>query len=94
MASNMEETANVDRQGRLVIPSPIRDSLGLKEGGKVTLRLDGPRLILEPALDELQKRVAAWEDRTLRTRADPYVEPPGESWKWMSREYAKRKLGL
>ena len=90
----MEETIRVDRQGRLVLPSRIRESLGLKEGATLLIRLDGSRVILEPAFEDLTKRVDEWKNTALRPSGEAFTEEVEESWKWMSREYARRKLGL
>ena len=38
----------VGPQGRVVIPAPIRRSLGLAAGDELTLTIDGERLVLEP----------------------------------------------
>ncbi|GBC71837.1 hypothetical protein HRbin02_01625 [Candidatus Calditenuaceae archaeon HR02] len=90
----MEDSINVDRQGRLVLPSHIREALGLKEGGRVTIRLDGHRLVLEPEPADYKERVREWVNSALALRAEAFTDESEESWKWISREYARRKLGL
>jgi len=90
----MEYIVNVDKQGRLVIPSPIRNALGLKNGGKVLMRFDGFRVIMEVIDEELEERVKNWVKMTLSLIAEPFTEEVEESWKWISHEYAKRKLGV
>jgi hypothetical protein len=52
------------------------------------------RLALEPNSEDLEDAVREWAQQP-RGRAGeaPVVEAP-ESWKWMSREYARKKLGL
>ena len=94
MVKNMEASVNMDKQGRLVLPSYIREALGLKEGGRVTVRLDGRRVILEPEPTNLKERVQEWMESALALKAEAFSEELEESWKWMSREYARRKLGL
>ena len=94
MVKIMENAVTMDRQGRLVLPSHIREALGLKEGGEITVRLDGSRVIIEPVSRDVKERVQEWENLTRSLRAEPFVEEPDESWKWMSHEYARRKLGL
>jgi AbrB family looped-hinge helix DNA binding protein len=90
----VEYTIKVDKQGRLVLPSNIREALGLENGGHVTVRLDGRRLVLEPEPVDVKKRVQDWMKDALETRVEALAEERGESWKWMSREYAGKKLGL
>ncbi|MDJ0270531.1 MAG: AbrB/MazE/SpoVT family DNA-binding domain-containing protein [Aigarchaeota archaeon] len=90
----MEDSINIDRQGRLVLPSHIRKLLGLKEGGRVTIRLDGRRAVLEPEPVDYKERVQEWVNSALALKAEAFTEESEESWKWMSREYARRKLGL
>jgi AbrB family looped-hinge helix DNA binding protein len=90
----MDEAITIDRQGRLVVPSHLREALGVKDGGQFSIRLDGPRLILEPAPKYTKERVDEWAKLARGTKAEVNTEETGESWKWMSREYARRKLGL
>ncbi|MBO3754356.1 MAG: AbrB/MazE/SpoVT family DNA-binding domain-containing protein [Candidatus Brockarchaeota archaeon] len=90
----MEDAVTVDKQGRLVLPSHIREVLGLKEGGHVSIRLNGSRIILEPVSKDLNEKVREWASLALSLKAEAFTEEFKESWKWMSREYARRKLGL
>jgi AbrB family looped-hinge helix DNA binding protein len=90
----MDEAITIDRQGRMVVPSHLREALGVKDGGLVSIRLDGPRLILEPASKDVKEQVNKWTKLARDTKAEAYTEETEESWRWMSREYARRKLGL
>ncbi len=90
----MEYIVKIDRQGRVVIPAPIRKALSLKGDSKAIVRLDGPRIIIEVVDKSLEKRVESWRELALSTKAELFTEDVEESWKWMSHEYAKRKLGL
>jgi AbrB family looped-hinge helix DNA binding protein len=38
----------IDKAGRLVIPRPLRDRVGLGHGGAVELELDGAAIRIEP----------------------------------------------
>ena len=38
----------VSSKGQMVIPAAIRESMGIERGTRVSLRLEGARLILEP----------------------------------------------
>jgi AbrB family looped-hinge helix DNA binding protein len=90
----MDETITIDRQGRMVVPSHLREALGIKDGGYVSIRLDGPRLILEPASKDVKEQVKKWTKLARETKVEACAEETEESWRWMSREYARRKLGL
>ena len=94
MVENMVNSVMIDKQGRLVLPSQFREALGLKGGGEVTIRLDGSRVIIEPVSNDVRENVREWEDLTRSLGAEAFTEEPNESWKWMSSEYARRKLGL
>lgn len=38
----------IDRAGRLVIPRPLRDRIGLADGGEVEVELDGAAVRIAP----------------------------------------------
>jgi len=90
----MEYTVKIDKQGRLVIPSPIREALGLKGSGEAIIRLNGLKLVIEIVNKDLEKKVEEWKKTTLSLHAEPFTEEIKESWKWINHEYAKRKLGI
>ncbi|MGB9660300.1 MAG: AbrB/MazE/SpoVT family DNA-binding domain-containing protein [Nitrososphaerales archaeon] len=94
MVNNVEDSVTIDKQGRLVLPSHIREVLGLKEGGQVSIRLDGSRVILEPISKDIKEKVQEWANIALSLKVEAFTEEYNESWKWMSREYARKKLGL
>lgn len=94
MVNFMEDIVVVDKQGRLVLPSSIRKAFGLKDGGKLSIKLDASRIILEPYTGELDKKVKEWADLASNFKAEAFTEEVRGSWKWFSREYARRKLGL
>ncbi len=94
MVTNVENAIKVDKQGRLVLPSQVREAIGIKRGGQVILRIDGSKVMLEPMRNDVKVRVQEWENFSIKLKADAFIEELEESWKWMSREYARRKLGL
>jgi len=90
----MEYMVRIDKQGRMVIPASMRAALGIVDGCKALVRLDGRRLIVEVVDEDLEGRVAEWREMALSLHAEPFAEDVEESWRWMSREYAERKLGF
>ena len=55
--SFMNATLTLGKQGRLVIPAEIRETLGLSAGDRIHVRLDGARIVMErpqDAIDELR----------------------------------------
>lgn len=57
----MDATAVLGKQGRLVVPAEIRKVLGLAEGDRLHIRLDGHRLVVERQQDAVTelRRLAA-----------------------------------
>jgi AbrB family looped-hinge helix DNA binding protein len=94
MVRNMENAIKVDEQGRMVLPSRVREAFGIKKGGQITIRIDGSKVILEPLNKDVEKKVQEWENLSKKLKSEILTEEPNESWKWMSRDYARRKLGL
>jgi AbrB family looped-hinge helix DNA binding protein len=94
MVENMENAVNVDEQGRMVLPSRVREAFGIKKGGQITLRMDGSKVILEPVSTDVEKKVQDWANLSRKLKTEILTEEPNESWKWTSREYARKKLGL
>jgi AbrB family looped-hinge helix DNA binding protein len=48
----MEEVATIDAAGRLVVPKPMRERLGLSQGTRVRLREEANQIVIEPMLEE------------------------------------------
>ena len=49
----MSITITLGKSGRLVIPKGIRDSLGLREGSRLKLAIQGGKIEAEPEADEV-----------------------------------------
>jgi antitoxin PrlF len=81
--------ATVAERGQITLPKPVRDALGLTKGTKLTIELDGARIVLrkdvDDAISRLRGRFKLAEGfkstdeamRALRGRApgDPYPPP-------------------
>lgn len=94
MLTFVEEILSVDEQGRVVLPAHVRRALGISGRGKLALRREGSKIVLEPLPEDLGKSVEDWIKLARGLRAEIFSEASEESWKWMSNEYAKIKLGL
>ncbi|MCS7367059.1 MAG: AbrB/MazE/SpoVT family DNA-binding domain-containing protein [archaeon YNP-WB-062] len=88
------EYSRIDKQGRIVIPSRIRKLIGVEGEAEVLIRVEGGRIVIEPVSRNLEERVKEWVETALSMRAEPFSEEVEGAWKWMSEDYAKRKLGL
>jgi len=94
LVESVSETVRMDEHGRLVIPEHLRGILGLSKGGRVTIKLEGAKLVLEPHPEGLEDRVREWASMTMSQSSRAATGDTRESWKWMSHEYARKKLGL
>jgi len=94
MVKIVENAIKVDEQGRMVLPSRVREAFGIKKGGQITIRMDGSKVILEPLSMDVEKKVQEWANLSRKLKTEIFAEESNESWKWMSRDYARRKLGL
>lgn len=47
------QITTVSTKGQLVIPAAMRESLGIKPGTRVSVRIEGSRLVLQPVSKEL-----------------------------------------
>jgi len=90
----VDESVSVDKQGRLVVPSHLRENLGIKEGGRLSIYQDGRKLVLEPINEQIESEVKNWAQVTKETSIPMNTEDSQLSGKWMSEEYARKKLGL
>lgn len=67
----MNATVTIDSAGRVVIPKPLRDELGLAPGDTLSLESDGERVMLRPvrSSSSLRKEQGIWVFRSGRTIA-------------------------
>jgi len=52
----MTQITTVSTKGQFVIPSEIRESLGIGPGTRIAVTVQGPRIILEPVSEQLVDR--------------------------------------
>jgi len=84
MAGSSSETI-VGRRFTLVIPKAIRERLGLREGQRVRVKVDGERVVLDP----LPADPGAVLDRLIRFTYDPKRDRK-RAERWLLAEAAKR----
>ena len=56
------ESVTVSSKGQIAIPKPVRDALNLSEGNKLTIEVQGHKIVLakEPAWKALEGSGRAW----------------------------------
>ena len=59
----------IDKAGRLVIPRPLRDRIGLAGGGEVEVELDGAAIRIQPVSGSGLREDAGFTDVTVRYRS-------------------------
>lgn len=87
------EYSKIDRRGRVYIPSRIRKLVGIEGETEVQIRVEGRRIVIEPISRDIENKVIEWAKKVLSMSIEPSLEEVEESWKWVSREYAEKKLG-
>jgi AbrB family looped-hinge helix DNA binding protein len=62
----MESSVVIDKSGRLVLPKPVREALGLRAGDRLSIRRQGSEVILSLSLPKatLQKEKGVWVYRS------------------------------
>lgn len=96
MVNNMPNTnivVKIDAQGRIVIPAKIRQMLNLTPGSKLILKVRGNSIILTK-YDDLEKRIQVWYEATQKMKIEAFTAEIESTFKWMSEDYVKKKLGL
>jgi AbrB family looped-hinge helix DNA binding protein len=49
----LNRITTVSTKGQLVIPADMRDKLGIEPGARISISLEGKRLVLEPVSEKL-----------------------------------------
>ena len=88
------EYSKIDKQGRVFIPERMREMVGIEGEIEVLVRVEDGRIVIEPIPGDLERRVEEWVRAVLSIKIEPSPEVAGGSWKWMSEDYARRKLGI
>jgi antitoxin PrlF len=50
--ATIEKTCTITRKGQTTLPLAIRQLLGVPDGGRIVVRAEGRRVIIEPAAEE------------------------------------------
>jgi len=81
----MNAIAEIDKAGRVVVPKKLRDALHLVPGTRLSLRLDGERLLIEP---ESKPRGLYMDRGTLVY--DAGLVPPSDVVEWIAEDREAR----
>jgi AbrB family looped-hinge helix DNA binding protein len=89
------EYIKVDKQGRITIPSQIRNSLSLSENSVLEIAVQANEIILRKSTPSDSKEIDEWFEfmksaPTPRAKNDVLID---ES-KYYSEDYVKQKLGI
>ncbi|MBX8634928.1 MAG: AbrB/MazE/SpoVT family DNA-binding domain-containing protein [Thermoplasmata archaeon] len=90
----VEETVEVDKQGRLVIPVKLRRALHIAPGEHVILMLKNGMITLSKDNKEIRAKAKEWADTARKLSQKIGSEDSEESWKWLGEQYARRKIGF
>jgi len=92
-----EFKVKIDKQGRIVIPSDIRKSLGIKGETECVLRVNGRRIVIEVIDSQYKKKVEEWYRKMKKMKIEAFTSKENEKElisAWISDAYAKKKLGF
>lgn len=89
----MPNTIKVDKQGRMVLPVEVRRALGVVQGGSIVLKKKNSRIFIDAGGGELEKNAKLWKEKLKSTHVEAKGFEAGES-KWLSEDWAKKKLGI
>jgi AbrB family looped-hinge helix DNA binding protein len=83
----------IDKAGRIVVPKPVRDALGLDPGDELELESTAARITITPVHDTmpLRQESGVWVYRSGKPLSAGVVE---ETLRTIRREREDRNLGL
>ncbi len=85
------EHVRIDSSGRVVIPTKARRAAGIKEGDMMLIASHGEIILKQP--EKNKKQVQEWQKEMLSYHLTAKGISGGKS-KWISEDYARKKLGL
>lgn len=74
------EIARVDGRGRVVIPKRIRERVGIREGSRVRVGVDGGRVVIELLESIADKYFGAFEVAVWPEDVDEYAAEAVRRW--------------
>jgi AbrB family looped-hinge helix DNA binding protein len=81
------DTTTLDRFGRVLLPKPLRDRVGIRPGDDLRVAVEGGHLVLEPV-----REVPRIEVRNGIPVLVGYTVPPGFDWKGLIRRDREERL--
>jgi AbrB family looped-hinge helix DNA binding protein len=73
-------TVKVDEKGRVIIPKGIRENAKLKEGGYVTIKAEGKKIIMEPLEPIAEKYYGAFKITKWPENIDEFIVEVIKTW--------------
>jgi AbrB family looped-hinge helix DNA binding protein len=70
----------MDGKGRIVIPKDIRLRLGLKEGVRLRVKVEGGKLVMEPVSSVSRKYYGAFKPRRWPEDLDDFIVEVLRKW--------------
>jgi AbrB family looped-hinge helix DNA binding protein len=74
------EAVRVDGKGRVVIPKPLREGAGIREGGFVKLRAEGRTIVIEPVESIADKYHGAFKVERWPEDLDDFIVKVMRGW--------------
>ncbi len=91
MEENVVKT-KLDSSGRLVIPAKTRRAAGIKKGDVLIIASHGEVILRQ--VNRNKKKIQEWQKGMLSYTIQLTKGVSKDEGKWVSRDYARRKLGL
>ena len=93
MVRLLDFVLRVDGQGRIVLPSRVRQALGIDGGAELVCRVVGNRIVLEKfSRDSIRRAFVELEE--LAPNLDLDIEEYEDEYGYFDGEYVFRKIGL
>lgn len=76
----IETTTKVDGKGRIMIPKKIREKMELKEGSRLTMKVEGNTIIIKPMKPVADRYYGAFKVNRWPDDVDEFVVEVMKKW--------------